>query len=68
MIQNAAVWEEWESQAIRSEPPDFKRNLALLEAMYEHARRLGAFPPADPLEGLDIKIRLAKVLSVSEPT
>jgi hypothetical protein len=68
MIRNAALWEEWERQALRSEPVDFKHNLMLLEAMYEHARRLGAFPPANPLEGLETKLKLAKVLSVRTPS
>jgi hypothetical protein len=65
MIRNAEIWEEWEREAIRSEPIDLKRNLALLEAMYDYARVIGAFPPANPLEGLETKIKLARVLSAS---
>ncbi len=65
MIKDTALWESWEREWLRSQPVDFARNLALLDAMYEHARLLGAFPPADPLEGIDVKIRMARILNVS---
>ena len=64
MISDKALWEAWEAEYIRSQPADFRRNLALLESMYEHARALGAFPPTDSLEGIDTKIRLARVVNV----
>lgn len=67
MIKDVALWERWEAQAVLSQPADFQKNLRLLEAMYEHARALGAFPPADPLEGLETKIALAKALNVCSP-
>ncbi len=64
MIKDRGYWEAWEAQGPLREPADFKRNLRLLDAMYAHARSLGAFPPGDPLEGLEEKIRMARVLSV----
>ena len=64
MIKDRAFWEAWEAQTILSQPADFRRNLALVESMYEHARALGAFPLADPLEGIETKIRVARVLNV----
>ena len=66
MIENRALWEAWEAEFIRSEPADFQRNLQLVEWMYEHAQALGAFQRADPLEGIETKIRLAAV--VNAPT
>ncbi len=64
MIKDRVFWDAWETQMIRRQPANFRRNLALVEAMYEHARRLGAFPVADPLEGIETKIRLARVVNV----
>jgi hypothetical protein len=55
--------EAFEREQSRKEPPDYRRNLRLYEAMYEHARRLGVLPPADPLEGIEHKIHLAKALN-----
>ena len=64
MIKDKALWEAWEAQVLLSQPPDFRRNMRLLESMYEHARSLGVFPVADPLEGLETEIKLATVLNV----
>jgi hypothetical protein len=63
MIRDAAFWEKWEAQTLLSQPADFHQNLRLMEAMYEHARGLGVFPPANPLEGLETDISLAKALN-----
>jgi hypothetical protein len=65
MIRDKVAWEKWERDFLASEPPDFWKNLRLVEAMYEHARALGVFPLADPLDGLETKLWLAKVINVS---
>ena len=64
MIKDLLLWEKWERETQLSQPADFRRNLRLLEAMYEEARALGvmAVPPA--LEGLESRLRLAMVLNV----
>ena len=53
MIKDAALWERWERETQLRLLADFRRNLRLLEAMYEEAWVLGlmAVPPA--LEGLE---------------
>ena len=63
MIKDVAYWEAWELEYLQNDPVDFVRNLRLLDAMYEHARLLRAFPPADPLEGIEVKIRMARILN-----
>jgi len=37
------------------------------EALFEEAKLLGVFPLKDPLEGVDVDIRLAQVLNVQIP-
>ena len=64
MIKDPAYWRNWESRTVLREPPDFYQNLKLIEAMYNHARRLGAFTRIDPLVGLGTKLHLAKALNV----
>jgi hypothetical protein len=64
MIKDRAYWTRWEAQGPLREPPDFWRALRLCEAMYEHARSLGQFPPSDPLAGIENKIALARTLNV----
>ena len=66
MIKNQKFWEEWEKELKRKTPINITENLRLLEGMYEQARLLKRFPPQDPLEGLDFKIRMVKDLHVSK--
>ena len=66
MIRDKAFWEAWEAHYIASQAPDFHRNLQLLDSMHDLARALGVFPLANPLEGLETDIRVAKALNVSK--
>ena len=44
-----------------------KQKFDLQDAMYEHSVEMGIWPPDDPLEGIEEKIQLAKMLhSVSK--
>jgi hypothetical protein len=64
MIKDVQAWKAWEDKIIRSEPPDFRRNLGPLLAMYNEARMLGRLTRVDPLEGIEVKLRLAQVINV----
>ncbi len=64
MIKDRAYWEAWESGVPLREPPDFERALRLMDDFLEYARRLGVFPPFDPMEGIEHKITLARKLHV----
>jgi len=63
MIQDPEYLARWERELSRSEPPDFERNLAIMESMMEEAVKLGVFPPKDPMEGIEAKIRMARILN-----
>jgi len=62
VIKDRAYWEAWEAGVPLREPPDFARALALMDDFLEYARRLGVFPPSDPMEGIEHKIALARKL------
>ena len=62
MIKDRAYWEAWEAGGPLREPPNFERVLALMDDFLAYARRLGVFPPSDPMEGIEHKIALAKKL------
>lgn len=66
MIKNQKLWQDWEKELLRKTRADWVQNLRLLEAMFEEARGFGIFPPRDPLEGLDEKIRWIQALHVSK--
>lgn len=63
MIKNVKFWHQWEDSFLRKEPTDYARNLRVVDSLYQEARRLGVFSHADPLEGLDLKIMVAKILN-----
>ena len=63
MIKDPERWKAWENAYIRSEAANYERNLRIFEAMCKHARKLGKFPPQDPLEGIEFKIRVARDLN-----
>lgn len=54
----------FEAEQIRQRPPDHAQNLRVFEALYREALALGVFPADDPLDGLDVDIRLARILNV----
>ena len=56
-------FDAFERELIRREKPDLERNLRLVDALFEEAVELGVFPPRDPLEGLEVDIRIAKVVN-----
>jgi hypothetical protein len=64
MIHRTARLDDFERRERRAIPPDPDSNRRVFEAMYEHARRLGVLPLADPLEGLEADLRLARSLNV----
>jgi hypothetical protein len=48
VIKDSGLRHAWETEAVLRQPADFRRNLRLLEAMYEEARRATTKPPDDP--------------------
>ena len=62
-------FQEFEIELLRNGNLDLKKKFKILEALYKEAVALGVFPLRDSLEGLDVDIRIAKVVnSVSKNT
>lgn len=51
-------------------PQDHAQALKIFAGLWEEARTLGAIPPADPLDGIETKVRLARILNpcLKKPT
>jgi hypothetical protein len=64
MIKDAALLEEFEKAQKGCSQPDYFKHLYIFEALYHEAKTLGIFPLKDPLDGIDVDIRLAMVLNV----
>ena len=68
MIMNNE-FRRFEIEILKNEKLDVKKKFKIVEALYKEAVALGVFPLKDPLEGLEVDIRIAKVVnSVSKNT
>jgi hypothetical protein len=62
MIKNPAILEAFEQNEIASNKADPVENMRIFEELHRFALKMGKFSSPDPLEGIEIKIRLAKIL------
>lgn len=63
MITNSKKIQEFEKRLVRSEKVDVAKNFKIAEAMYREAVELHAIPARDPLCGIEIDIKIAKVVN-----
>jgi hypothetical protein len=63
MIINRAEWEKFERQQARADKADLRKNIAIFNALHDEAVALGVFPPKDPLEGVDVVLKIARVVN-----
>jgi hypothetical protein len=63
MIKDKKYLQEFEKKIIRSKKADIANNIRIVEALYKEAVSLGVFPLKNPLEGIEVKIKIAKVIN-----
>ena len=63
MIKDVEYLAAFEREYTASQPNDLEKNLELFEAMWQEAKALGVIPLKDPLEGIEVDIRIAKILN-----
>ncbi|MGB9716337.1 MAG: hypothetical protein ACPL1G_08030 [Thermodesulfovibrionales bacterium] len=69
MIKKSPELIQFEKDFLRKERKDIIRNFKIFESMYREAVALGIIPLKNELEGLDVDIKIAKVInSVSKTT
>lgn len=56
-------FQEFEKKILREEKIDIKRNFQILEGLYDEAVSLGIIPLKNPLEGLEVDIKIAKAIN-----
>lgn len=66
MIVDREAWKSWENAYIAPTPVDYLANVRWADEALDFARKIGVFPPHDPLEGLEHKIRLARTINCSK--
>ncbi len=63
MVKNNSRLREFEDNFVRKNKPDLMKNLQLLDNLYKEAKALSVFPLQEPLSGLDIDIKIARVIN-----
>jgi len=68
-MKSTNEFQRFEREILRSEKLNIKKKFKIVEALYKEALDLGIFPLKDSLEGIEVDIRIAKVInSVSKDT
>ena len=63
MIKDIKTLKEFEDNLLRQESLTYDEALTVFEALWQEAVALSILPSKDPLEGIDNKINLAKILN-----
>ena len=63
MIKNRKTLLTFEDKLIRESKPDILKNFRIVDAMYDEAVALGIIPMKDPLDGVEIDMKIAKVVN-----
>ncbi len=63
MIKKSQKLQQFERDYICSSESDPSANFRIANALYEEAVELGIFPLHNPLEGLNIDIKIAKIVN-----
>ena len=63
MVKDGILLEQFERDLKRRERPDYFRNLKIFEEMFQEAIYFKVFPMKDPLEGIEVDIKIARVIN-----
>jgi hypothetical protein len=62
MIMNDE-FRKFEIEFVRKERVDIEKNFRLVEALYREAVTLGVLPPKNPLDGIEVDLKIAKAVN-----
>lgn len=62
MVKNKMILAQFESRQIKRRM-SYAQKLKIFDEMYKHALELKVIPPKNPLEGIDVIIKIAKVVN-----
>ena len=63
MIKDAILLSRFDQEEMKKEPPDFRTALRIFEGMWMEGKAMGVLPLKDPLEGIEVDIRVARMLN-----
>jgi hypothetical protein len=63
MIKNTESLRRYEENWISKQKLTYEQALNIIESMWEEGTCLGVLPPKDPMEGIDVDVRVARILN-----
>ena len=63
MIRECPELKKFEMELIRNNQPDYFKNLAVIESLYQEAITLGVFPLKNPLDGIEVDFTIARTIN-----
>jgi hypothetical protein len=64
MIKNSEMIKKFEDEFLRTQGKlSYSQSLKLFTSMWQEAAMLGVFPSKEPLEGIEVDLKIAKVLN-----
>ena len=64
MIKDTEILRTFENNLIKKEKLSYADSLRIFEMMWREASTLGILPSKDPLDGIETKIKISKILSL----
>jgi hypothetical protein len=68
MIKNTELLERFEYKQLRKETLSYKDALKIYESMWLEAKALGILPLKNPMDGIEVKIRISRILNSCSKT
>ena len=56
-------FQKFEMELMKREKVDIGRNFSIVDALYQEAVTLGVLPLKNPLDGIEVDLRIAKVVN-----
>jgi hypothetical protein len=63
VIKNSKILEKFEQKEIKKEKTPYLKSLRIFEALWNEGVNLGVLPLKNPLEDIEIDIRIARILN-----
>lgn len=63
MIKHSGLLEQFEREEMKRENLDYRSALKIFQGMWLEGMALGVLPLNDPLEGIEVDIRIARMLN-----
>lgn len=68
MIKNTELLKRFEYKQLRKETLLYKDALKIYESMWLEAKALGILPLKNPMDGIEVKIRISRILNSCSKT